>query len=177
MDFLFIKQRNTNMQNTKFAQLFALILAFIAVVAAYDLVSVSDAGQREQLCRNNQGDCTNFCGGTTSVNTCDQSTLQYVCLCKNGNPPQRTKFQMQIEVKQCDGELLECVEKCLVNIGSDRNSCTARCKNQIQCGTSQSAQSKVFSVTPSPTAPKSSGVFVAPSFKTVAVLLLIKFLL
>lgn len=111
----------------------------------YNLATTVSAGERAQLCLNNSGKCDVLCSFKIQQNTCNPETLQWKCICSNGKAPlTESKFQFPIESQQCNGEQLECVEVCLKNLEGDRNTCSAKCKNELLCGGPNAKQTKTF---------------------------------
>ncbi|KAI3655555.1 hypothetical protein MP638_006282 [Amoeboaphelidium occidentale] len=134
---------------------FALL---IASAAAFD-VRQENLDQKKQYCLSNQYTCSTTCAGAAKENTCDPETLKWFCQCQNGNPT-LSKFAFPIEVAQCEGELLDCVNDCLRTTNPDNNFCTAKCKNEKKCGTVQSTQKTVFQTAPAPPSqPQSNSAF------------------
>lgn len=124
---------------------FGTLAALASVAQAYDLASAETLPQKEQYCRQNQYQCSVLCAGKPMVNECDPSSLQWNCICEDGNfPSQQPPYAFPIETTQCDRETIECVDTCLVEIKPDRNFCTARCKDLKMCGTAQANQGKTF---------------------------------
>ena len=79
------------------------------------------------------------------MNECEAETLTWKCACSDGKFPRvQPAAAMPIETQQCDGEVLACVDDCLVTVKPDRNFCTSGCKNLKKCGTSSVSQEKTF---------------------------------
>jgi hypothetical protein len=128
-----------------------ILISFLAAISnAYDLATAESDGNKAQHCLTNKQECEVACAYKTSVNTCDPTTLAWQCLCDNGKlPSSKPSASFRIESQQCDGELLECVDQCLVQkLRPDRNACTGKCKDEKKCGTVSSTQTKSYRVIP-----------------------------
>ncbi|KAF1984544.1 hypothetical protein K402DRAFT_413778 [Aulographum hederae CBS 113979] len=113
-----------------------------------------DADDRIGWCRAQTNTCPQICGGHYSANRCDSRTLDFECVCMNGNTPNISSFDQTLPSLEC----LEWKRQCISSHPNDlpgQNYCLS-----FQCGdrnatalasASSSASSGGSSSTASPT--------------------------
>jgi hypothetical protein len=73
----------------------------ITLVALYNC-QTSDDDVRNATCESNINTCSTICANnnsTATVNKCDPQTYNFQCTCKNFTPPQDSKFQYYLYIK------------------------------------------------------------------------------
>ncbi|KAI3651486.1 hypothetical protein MP228_003658 [Amoeboaphelidium protococcarum] len=130
---------------------FIIVSSLIAMAYAYDLSTAVNEGEKSQLCLSNQYACSNFCSGSASTNTCDSFSMKWNCLCSSTGkfPTVQPVNAFPVEIAQCNGAVLECIDQCLASNPSGASSCSAQCKRGF-CGSVQALQSKSFVEIPAP---------------------------
>jgi hypothetical protein len=146
-----------------------VLLAYISFVQAYSLVENERLEQRVQYCRENSYECAVHCpSAPPAINSCDPETMKWDCQCAGFTAPKVSYSQFKISYYQCNGELDECVEDCLKAITPDRNTCSAKCKDDKKCGTASARQSETFRVDNRPKSPSSPSQTSGSSKKSMA---------
>jgi cobalamin biosynthesis Mg chelatase CobN len=74
--------------------------------------------------------CPEICGGAASVNTCDDTTFTYSCICSNGTEPDVTAYQQTLPFFICQATFSQCIN----NHPNDAEGQTT-CKSDEKCGT------------------------------------------
>lgn len=85
---------------------------------------------RFQWCLAQRNQCPQICGGAASLNDCDDTTLQYNCVCPNGTVPDCSAYQQTIPFFICQQTFVQCTAN-HPNDAAGKQQCT---KNE-QCGT------------------------------------------
>ncbi|KIW42054.1 hypothetical protein, variant [Exophiala oligosperma] len=83
--------------------------------------------------------CPLICGGSASLNQCDDTTFTYSCVCANGTVPDCTAFTQTLPYFICQESYIQC-------INNNPNDAQAQsvCKQNEQCGT-RNATAEVLS--------------------------------
>jgi len=90
---------------------------------------------RQKWCDSQQASCPLLClqlpgsSSTTAANTCDATSLQYTCVCGNGQSPNATEFSQTLPYYICQ----EWGQQCVANCGNN-NACQASCTQDHPCG-------------------------------------------
>ncbi|TLD33835.1 hypothetical protein PspLS_01404 [Pyricularia sp. CBS 133598] len=126
-----------------FSLRFALVAAtaLVAQVAAatdYPIDPSSVTLQtRKNWCNSEVTQCPAICldtgsGGKPRDNSCDPVTLNYACVCSNGNSPNLTEYSLTMPYHKCVQFQTNCVTAC----GASNNQCSEDCRVNNPCGAS-----------------------------------------
>lgn len=108
---------------------------------------------RDQWCSQQETSCPLIClqlpNGTASTqsNTCDASTLQYSCVCSDGQSPNSTEYSQTIPYFICTAYNTQCQNSC-----NGQSTCQAACVQDHPCGASEPKRYNVTSTSTSGTA-------------------------
>ncbi|KAF1992607.1 hypothetical protein K402DRAFT_321000 [Aulographum hederae CBS 113979] len=118
------------------AALFPVILAFagLSFSQTVDPESIPQ-NTRDYWCQSQKTQCPLLClqlpgeSAATVSNTCDSDTLQWSCVCANGQTPSVANYSLTMPYFECT----EFATQCVANCGSN-NACSASCRNDHPCG-------------------------------------------
>ncbi|KAG7005931.1 hypothetical protein G7Y79_00017g043130 [Physcia stellaris] len=120
-----------------------LVTGFIVLIAGFsrlvlnqsiDPDSVSIA-TRNTWCVNQKATCPLLClqtkgaTGGTEENSCDPETLNFVCVCDNGQSPNASEYSETIPYFECTEFNTQCANNCAGNSG-----CVSACRTSHPCG-------------------------------------------
>lgn len=113
----------------------AIVASFAGFVAsqAIDPDSVS-LSTRDSWCSDQKTTCPLLClqitnSASTTANDCDPTSLDWHCVCNNGQTPNETEYSLTIPFHICQEYGNQCVAKCGQN-----NACSNTCRTQYTCG-------------------------------------------
>ncbi|KAL2216031.1 hypothetical protein M432DRAFT_85050 [Thermoascus aurantiacus ATCC 26904] len=117
----------------------------LALTSAVSLVTAQDTrtidpnsvplSTRDNWCDSQKSACPLLClqlPGATEVpesNTCNPKTLEYSCVCSNGQSPNASEYTQTIPYFICTEANNQCVANC-----GNVNSCQAACRQDHPCG-------------------------------------------
>ncbi|KAK3498347.1 hypothetical protein B0T13DRAFT_259852 [Neurospora crassa] len=137
--------------------LLALASSLTLVSADYWVnTSNIDMGTKQNWCMNELASCPLICQqedlGPVDKNLCDADTLEYACVCGNGQTPNLTEYTLTIPYHTCVEWVQECIHD---NMGD--NLAQAACAEDHPCGAknpkrSNATTTSTASATASPTA-------------------------
>ncbi|KUL83073.1 hypothetical protein ZTR_11165 [Talaromyces verruculosus] len=116
------------------AVLYLAWMVSLAVSQSIDPSTIPIA-TRDQWCSQQETSCPLIClqlpNGTASTdsNTCDPDTLDYSCVCSNGQSPNSTEYSQTIPYFVCTAYNTQCQANC----GGD-STCQAACVQDHPCG-------------------------------------------
>jgi len=89
---------------------------------------------RDSWCQDQKNSCPLLClqtanSAATTSNTCDPATLDWTCVCTNGQTPNETEYSLTIPFHVCQEYGNQCVTACGQN-----NACSNNCRTQFTCG-------------------------------------------
>jgi hypothetical protein len=61
-------------------------------------------------CQGQRNSCPQICGGAAGVNTCDQNTFTYSCVCGDGTVPDCTAYTQTLPFFICQDTFSQCIE-------------------------------------------------------------------
>ncbi|EHA49871.1 hypothetical protein MCOR27_010692 [Pyricularia oryzae] len=90
---------------------------------------------RRNWCTSETTQCPLICLDTGSSgkprdNSCDPMTLNYACVCSNGNSPNLTEYSLTMPYHKCTQFQVNCVAAC----GLADNQCSENCRVNNPCG-------------------------------------------
>ncbi|WPH02439.1 Hypothetical protein R9X50_00530300 [Acrodontium crateriforme] len=94
------------------------------------------SGTRSYWCQQQISECPLICLQTpaqsseTITNNCNADTLQYSCVCSNGQAPNVTEYSQTLPYFICT----EWGNQCVTNCANGDTSCQSACRQQHQCG-------------------------------------------
>ncbi|KAL9620824.1 MAG: hypothetical protein Q9160_004724 [Pyrenula sp. 1 TL-2023] len=115
-------------------------------------VGAISSKDKQQYCLSQQNTCPEICDGRIKTNVCDQSTLEYQCVCANGTIPDVTAYKGTIPYFECTANY----EQCVAAHPNDLDGQTI-CKNNQQCGNLTAESPSASSTSSSDSAATSSG--------------------
>jgi len=114
-----------------------LLLASVIGLANTQSIDPSSVpiGTRDQWCINQENACPLIClqlpgtSGSPTSNTCDPTTLDYSCVCSNGQSPNASEYTQTIPYYICTTANQQCVTNC-----NGITSCQSACVQDHPCG-------------------------------------------
>ncbi|KAL4781177.1 hypothetical protein BJX76DRAFT_360182 [Aspergillus varians] len=105
---------------TIFLSLVAPILAQAnwTLPAGFDLNQI-DASTKSSWCLGNRNACPLVCGGSATVNRCDQTTLDFTCTCSNGTDADMSLYEGTVPFYVCQEEYKQCISLSSTQDGDD----------------------------------------------------------
>jgi hypothetical protein len=120
---------------------FKISAAFVAT-ALFSLTAAQsidpdsvDLPTRKSWCQSQQSSCPLLClqlsgsSSTTAANTCDPETLDFECICGNGQSPNASEYSQTLPYFICTQYNRQCVIDC-----SGDSTCQAACVDDHPCG-------------------------------------------
>jgi hypothetical protein len=120
---------------------FKISAAFVAT-ALFSLTAAQsidpdsvDLPTRKSWCQSQQSSCPLLClqlsgsSSTTAANTCDPETLDFECICGNGQSPNASEYSQTLPYFICTQYNTQCVMGC-----SGDSTCQAACVDDHPCG-------------------------------------------
>jgi len=116
---------------------FAAVSAFITTIFSLSLhLNSVPQTTRDLWCTSQIAACPLICtqetdgSAATNSNTCDPETLQYSCVCDNGQAPNISEYSQTVPFYECQ----EFNTQCVTNCGAHNNDCAAACTQNHPCG-------------------------------------------
>ncbi|CRG92058.1 hypothetical protein PISL3812_09113 [Talaromyces islandicus] len=114
--------------------LFVLVsIASLAITQTIDPSSIPQA-TRDQWCQQQETSCPLICmqlpnSTSTESNTCDSTSLDYSCVCGNGQSPNASEYSQTIPYFICTAYNSQCQTNC-----NGDSTCQAACVQNHPCG-------------------------------------------
>lgn len=119
-----------------FPQGFLFLASMVTLAASQNIdPSTIPIATRDQWCSQQQTSCPLIClqlpNGTASTesNTCSPDTLDYSCVCSNGQSPNSTEYSQTIPYFVCTAYNTQCQANC-----NGDSTCQAACVQNHPCG-------------------------------------------
>ncbi|KAF2099889.1 hypothetical protein NA57DRAFT_75392 [Rhizodiscina lignyota] len=120
--------------------LFTTVLPIISALTGLSLAQSIDPSSidldiRQQWCTAQQTSCPLLClqypgdNAATTANDCDAKTLDFDCVCWNGQSPNASQYSQTIPYFECT----EFANQCVTGCGQD-NACSSACRSDHPCG-------------------------------------------
>ncbi|KAI6366723.1 hypothetical protein MCOR25_005089 [Pyricularia grisea] len=124
--------------------MFSLRLVLVAATALVAQAAATDypidpssvpLATRKNWCSSETTQCPLICldtgaSGKPRDNSCDPMTLNYACVCSNGNSPNLTEYSLTMPYHKCTQFQVNCVAAC----GLSDNQCSENCRVNNPCG-------------------------------------------
>ncbi|KAI9598241.1 hypothetical protein BDF19DRAFT_419912 [Syncephalis fuscata] len=108
----------------------ASLVSFNVVTDALDPSTVSTK-DRQYWCLVQKSSCTNICrdkNAGTKSNSCDNTNLNWSCVCDNGFQPNGTTYAQTIPFFICQRDQTQCIQNC-----KNSDDCVEQCRKQFYC--------------------------------------------
>ncbi|KAI9370487.1 hypothetical protein BJX61DRAFT_544568 [Aspergillus egyptiacus] len=120
--------------------------------AGFDLNQV-DSQTKSAWCLGQRNACPKICGGSASINRCDDDTLDFDCTCSNGTAASVELYKETVPFYVCEENFAQCISRSNSLDGDEE--CKA---GREQCGSlNASAPSTTSTSTTSTTLPTETG--------------------
>jgi len=138
---------------------FVATALFIGARAQYSInITNVPLATRNQWCQSQMTECPLLCtqlpgeSSTTEANSCDPATLNYSCVCGNGQSPNASEYSETIPYFICTEYGTECVSAC-----GGITACQSACRDDNPCGAQSPVRINVTSTSSTQTATGTAG--------------------